>query len=173
MNVWNFSGRVGADAELRQTQSGEKVLSFRVANDVGFGDRKSTQWVSCSFWGKRGESVANFVKKGDRVSVSGELKLEEYTGRDGTPGSRLAVRVNDMDLGSGNRDAGGRSEGPRQGGGYDQSPYDRSPRGPAPRQHGGGGGSDRQGSGGGGGGGSTGGRGPSGKPVFDDPEIPF
>ena len=44
MNVWTFSGRVGADAELRTTQSGEKVLSFRVANDIGFGDRKTTQW---------------------------------------------------------------------------------------------------------------------------------
>ena len=40
MNVWTFSGRVGADAELRTTQSGEKVLSFRVANDIGFGDRE-------------------------------------------------------------------------------------------------------------------------------------
>ena len=46
MNVWTFSGRVGADAELRTTQSGEKVLSFRVANDIGFGDRKTTQEVS-------------------------------------------------------------------------------------------------------------------------------
>ena len=42
MNVWTFSGRVGADAELRTTQSGEKVLSFRVANDIGFGDRRTT-----------------------------------------------------------------------------------------------------------------------------------
>ena len=67
MNVWTFSGRVGADAELRTTQSGEKVLSFRVANDVGFGDRKTTQWVDCSMWGRRAESVANYVKKGDKV----------------------------------------------------------------------------------------------------------
>src|SRR3954451_16434544 len=63
MNVWTFSGRVGADAELRTTQSGEKVLSFRVANDIGFGDRRTTQWVDCSMWGKRAESVANYVKK--------------------------------------------------------------------------------------------------------------
>jgi len=173
MNVWTFSGRVGADAELRTTQSGEKVLSFRVANDVGFGDRKFTQWVDCSLWGKRGESIAQYVKKGDKVAVSGELKLEEFQKRDGTPGSKLSVRVNDLDLGSGNREAGGQERNE-----YDQSPHDRSPRAPAPRQGGDRGGYERQGPGGRGGygGGSTGGRPPTGKPTFDqsmNDEIPF
>src|SRR3954464_4529220 len=107
MNVWTFSGRVGADAELRTTQSGEKVLSFRVANDIGFGDRRTTQWVDCSMWGKRAESVANYIKKGDKITVSGELKLEEFQRRDGTPGSKLAVRVNDLDLASRQESAGG------------------------------------------------------------------
>jgi len=165
MNVWTFSGRVGADAELRTTQSGEKVLSFRVANDVGFGDRKTTQWVDCSFWGRRAEAVANYVKKGDKITVSGEVKLEEFQRRDGTPGSKLAVRVNELDLASRQEGAGG------GGGGRD---YEA-----------GGGGGYGGGSGGAGGGygndrdtgsrGGTGGRG-GGKPAFDqdlDDEIPF
>lgn len=98
MNVWTFSGRVGADAELRTTQSGEKVLSFRVCNKVGFGDRAVDQWVDNSYWGKRAEAVADFIKKGDKITVSGELKLEEFQRKDGTPGVKLAVRVNDVDL---------------------------------------------------------------------------
>lgn len=117
VNTWCFSGRVGADATLRTTQSGEKVLGFRVANDTGFGDRKTTQWVSCSFWGKRGEAIANYVKKGDRVTVSGELQLREFQRNDGTPGAELSVRVNDMDLGSGPREEGDR-RGSQQNGGY-------------------------------------------------------
>ena len=162
MNVWTFSGRVGADAELRTTQSGEKVLSFRVANDVGFGERKFTQWVDCSYWGKRGEAIANYVKKGDKVTVSGELKLEEFQRRDGTPGSKLSVRVNDMDLGSGPREgAAGSSgrgdyEGGSSGGGYGGG------SGGGGRDYGG----DRDS------GSSRGG----GKPAFDqdlDDEIPF
>jgi single-strand DNA-binding protein len=169
MNVWTFSGRVGADAELRTTQSGEKVLSFRVANDVGFGERKFTQWVDCSYWGKRGEAIANYVKKGDKVTVSGELKLEEFQRRDGTPGSKLSVRVNDMDLGSGPREGGGRGEyeGGYQSGGGSGGGY----------QGGGGGrdyGNDRDS--GAGRGGSGGGNRGGGKPAFDqdlDDEIPF
>ena len=154
MNVWTFSGRVGADAELRTTQSGEKVLQFRVANDIGFGDRKTTQWVDCSYWGKRGEAVSSYVRKGDKITVSGEVKLEEFQRRDGTPGSKLAVRVNDLDLaprheGDGKPNSGGYGGGYGGGGGY---------------------GNDRDNSRGGGS--SRGG----GKPAFDqdlDDEIPF
>lgn len=114
MNVWTFSGRVGADAELRKTQSGEFVLSFRVANDIGFGDKRTSQWADCSYWGKRAEAVANYVKKGDKIVISGELRLEEFTRRDGTPGSKLSVRVNDLDLASRQGEGGDQ----RQGGGY-------------------------------------------------------
>jgi single-strand DNA-binding protein len=156
MNVWTFSGRVGADAELRTTQSGEKVLSFRVANDVGFGDRKTTQWVDCSYWGKRAESVSSYVRKGDKITVSGELKLEEFQRRDGTPGSKLAVRVNDLDLAARSESGGG-------GGGRDY-------------EAGGGGGGGRDYEAGGGGGYAGGGNRGGGKPAFDqdlDDEIPF
>jgi single-strand DNA-binding protein len=159
MNVWTFSGRVGADAELRTTQSGEKVLSFRVANDIGFGDRKTTQWVDCSYWGKRAEAVSSYVRKGDKITVSGEVKLEEFQRRDGTPGSKLAVRVNDLDLaarseGGGGGGGGGRDYEAGGGGGYGND-RDSGSRGGS-----GGGGANRGG----------------GKPAFDqdlDDEIPF
>ena len=136
MNVWTFSGRVGADAELRTTQSGEKVLSFRVANDIGFGDRRTTQWVDCSYWGKRAEAVSSYVRKGDKISVSGELKLEEFQKRDGTPGSKLAVRVNDLDLaarsdsggtgGGGGQDYGAETRGGAGGRGGGKPAFDQS-----------------------------------------------
>lgn len=114
MNIWTFSGRCGADAELRKTQNGESVLSFRVANDIGFGDKRTSQWIDCSYWGKRAEAVANYVKKGDKIVVSGELKLEEFTRRDGTSGSKLSVRVNELDLASRQGEGGDQ----RQSGGY-------------------------------------------------------
>ena len=64
MNVWIFTGRLGRDAELRTTQSGEKVLGFAVANDVGFGERKQTLWADCSLWGRRAEALAQYLTKG-------------------------------------------------------------------------------------------------------------
>lgn len=119
MNIWIFTGRVGRDAELRSTQGGEKVLGFTVANDVGFGDRKTTQWVDCSLWGKRAEALANYVKKGDKITVSGELKLEDFQRRDGSQGSKLSVRVAEIELG-GNKQNGDNDtqQAGSRGGGY-------------------------------------------------------
>lgn len=125
MNVWTFSGRCGADAELRKTQSNEDVLSFRVANDIGFGDRKTTQWVSCSYWGKRAVAIADYIKKGDRITVSGELKLESYTNKQGVQESKLAVRVNDVDLAARNE------SGSQQGGGGGRDYGSEPPKGGA------------------------------------------
>ncbi len=151
MNVWTFTGRLGADGELRTTQSGEKVLGFRVANDVGFGERKTTQWVDCSIWGRRAESLAPHLTKGKGVVISGEVTLREYEKRDGTRGAQMSVRVAEIDF-----MGGGREEGGGGGGGY------------------GGGYESRGGSGGGGSGRGPGGGG-SAPPRHDDldDEIPF
>ncbi|KAA0583061.1 single-stranded DNA-binding protein [Azospirillum sp. B21] len=165
MNVWTFTGRLGADGELRTTQSGEKVLGFRVANDVGFGDRKTTQWVDCSIWGRRAESLAPHLTKGKSVVVSGEVTLREYEKRDGTRGAGLSVRVAEIDFTGGAREEGGGSFGGGGGGGYES-------------RGGGSGGGYGGGSGGGNyGGGSSGGRsGGGGAPPRHedlDDEIPF
>jgi len=171
MNVWVFTGRLGRDAELRSTQSGEKVLSFTVANDVGFGERKTTQWVSCSLWGQRGEKLQQYLTRGTQVTVSGELTQREYQKRDGGTGYELAVRVADVELMGGRRDSAGDQGGHERGG------YDRG--GPS------GGYEDRGGGGYGGGGygggreerggrGSGGGGGNRPAPAEDlDDEIPF
>lgn len=161
MNVWTFTGRLGADAELRTTQSGEKVLGFRVANDVGFGERKTTQWVDCSIWGRRAESLAPHLTKGKGVVVSGEVMLREYEKRDGTRGAQMSVRVAEIDFMGGDR--GGEGGGGSGGGGYES--------------RGGGSGYGGGGYAGGGGSGGGGGRGPGGgaPPRHDDldDEIPF
>lgn len=107
MNVFTFTGRLAADAELRTTQGGDKALGFRVANDVGFGDRKTTNWIDCTMWGKRGESVSSFLTKGTQVCVSGEVTLREYQKRDGSNGASMAVRVNEVTLLGGKQEGGG------------------------------------------------------------------
>ena len=162
MNVWTFTGRLGADGELRTTQSGEKVLGFRVANDVGFGERKTTQWVDCSIWGRRAEALAPHLTKGKQVVVSGEVTLREYEKRDGTRGAGLSVRVNEIDFTGGAREGG-------EGGGYGGGGGGYESRG------GGGGGYGGGGSGGGGYGGGGGGRSGGAPPRHEDldDEIPF
>ncbi|AVG16860.1 single-stranded DNA-binding protein [Chromobacterium vaccinii] len=130
MNSITFDGRLAADAELRYTPSGEPVLSFRVASDIGFGERKSTNWFSCQVWGKRGESLKNYLAKGQQVTVYGQLTLREWQDKDGNKRVSPDVRVNELSL-QGGRSEMGASSGGGMGGGMDDG-YGYSA--PAPRQ---------------------------------------
>lgn len=75
-------GRLGAPPETRNTTSGHAVTEFRVATDHGFGDRKTTTWVSASIWGKRGQTAADHFSKGDGIILLGcSVYNEEYQGK--------------------------------------------------------------------------------------------
>jgi single-strand DNA-binding protein len=79
-NLFSFVGRLARDAEVRTLQSGHTLLSATLAHDVGFGDAKKTLWVRANIWGKRAEGkLADYLKKGQQVWVSGELSQGEYT----------------------------------------------------------------------------------------------
>lgn len=104
MNKITFAGRLAADAELRHTPNGDPVCSFRVASDVGYGDRKSTNWFSCQIWGKRGQALQEHLSKGSQVTVFGTLTLREWEGRDGAKQLSPDVRVDEIVLQGGKRD---------------------------------------------------------------------
>jgi single-strand DNA-binding protein len=98
MNVWNFTGNLGRDAETRFTPSGDAVTGFSVAVKAGFGEKATTTWVNCNVWGKRGEAIAQYLLKGVLVGVSGECSQREWTDKEGQKKVSLDVRVNDVTL---------------------------------------------------------------------------
>lgn len=104
----SIAGNVGADPELKNTSGGHTVLNFSVAVS-GYDPakrEKTTQWVRCAVWGKRGESLAKLLKKGDKVACGGPMKLREYEGRNG-PGVSLELETSDVTLQGGNASGGG------------------------------------------------------------------
>lgn len=113
MQSVTIAGRVGRDAETRATNSGS-VTSFTVAVDQRNGRDKTTNWWRVSLWGKRGEGLAQYIRKGDNITVTGEFSLGEYEGK-----PQLNVNANDVALQGGK---GERSE-PQQSGGW-QAPAD-------------------------------------------------
>ena len=102
MNSCNFIGRVGKDAESRFTPSGKPVLSWSLAVDSGFGDAKQTLWLDCALWGDRGEILAQYVTKGSRLGVTGELGTREHEGK-----TYLRLNVRDVTLCGGKREESG------------------------------------------------------------------
>lgn len=81
-NKCTFVGNLGGDAELKALQNGTAVCSFSVgANESWKNDRGEKQerceWVNCTLWGKRGEALAKYLKKGTRVLVEGKLRTDK------------------------------------------------------------------------------------------------
>lgn len=97
------AGRLGKDSELRQAGSSQ-VLSFSVAGDTGFGDRKQSHWFECSLWGNQGVALQQYLKKGQQASIVGEFSEREYNGK-----QYKELRVNQIEL-----QGGGQSQGQQQ-----------------------------------------------------------
>lgn len=98
-NTLSFAGNLGQDAEVRYTPNGNPVLQFSVAMSSGYGDRKKTDWVRVSQWGKAAESsLVNYLKKGTSVFVSGECSIHTYVGNDGTVKAQINMTAHAVDL---------------------------------------------------------------------------
>lgn len=84
------TGNLGADAELRTTQSGRSVLNFRIGdskskkNDQGGWDKTAENWFNVAIWGELAEFYAGKLTKGTRVQITGEFYQREYDKNDGS-----------------------------------------------------------------------------------------
>ena len=70
-------GNLGSAAELRQAGS-TSVASFRVASTTKVKGQDQTTWVSVSLFGERAEKLVQYLTKGKKVAVSGQLSTREY-----------------------------------------------------------------------------------------------
>ncbi|MDQ6957472.1 MAG: single-stranded DNA-binding protein, partial [Mariprofundaceae bacterium] len=114
MNLYSFTGRLGRDSETRFTAGGMAICSFTTAVDFGFGDKKGTNWIRCSLFGKRAEGqLPKYLVKGTQVAISGELRVREYDDKDGIKRTSVEVSVDKLDLIGGRNDA---AQGQPQGG---------------------------------------------------------
>ena len=72
LNNCIFQGRLAADPEMRTTQSGLTVASFRMAVDrdnVGQDGRRATDWLNFVAWRKTAEFVCQYFRKGSTALV--------------------------------------------------------------------------------------------------------
>jgi len=99
MNSLTIAGVLGKDPELKQVGQ-DQVLSFTVADSQG--REKPTLWWNCQMWGKRATTLQQYMAKGQKVTVSGNIQMREYTDKDGNKKTAMDVRVNDVALQGGN-----------------------------------------------------------------------
>jgi single-strand DNA-binding protein len=84
LNRATLLGNLGADPDLRYTASGAPVLNLRLATTESWWDKEGqkeqerTDWHYVVVWGKLGEALSKFLKKGDLVYIEGPLRTESY-----------------------------------------------------------------------------------------------
>ena len=115
-------GNLGADPELRMTNSGQAVLKMRLATSESYLDRNKvrqerTEWHNVVVWGKRAEALSKFLSKGSRLFVEGGLRTSNYEDRDGNKRYRTEIIAKEIILAGGGGRGGGGGGGGRGGGG--------------------------------------------------------
>ena len=117
-------GNLVGDPELRYTQTGQAVATFRVASTPRFRDNTTGEWkdgdslfLSCNVWRQAAENVAESLQRGTRVIVSGRLRQRSYETREGEKRTVYEIEVDDV--GPSLRNASAKvTKSSRSGGGY-------------------------------------------------------
>jgi single-strand DNA-binding protein len=103
MNSITIAGGLGRDAEIKYLNNGDPICNFSVADSQG--RDKPTIWWNCSLFGKRGEVLSQYLTKGQSVTVVGVVTEREWTDKEGNKRKSMDVRVSEIALQGGRRDA--------------------------------------------------------------------
>lgn len=108
LNKVIIMGRLVKDPELRRTQSGTAVTSFRIAVDRDFKSQdgsKQADFFDVVAWRATAEFVSKYFTKGRMAVVEGRLQLRDWTDRDGNKRRTAEVIADNVYFGDSKRDA--------------------------------------------------------------------
>lgn len=95
MNKTILTGRLTADIEIRQTQSGLAVTSFTLAVKRPR-EKDTTDFINCVAWRQQAEFLGRYFKKGDPVEVVGTLTSRAYEDKNGNKRTAFEVVCDDV-----------------------------------------------------------------------------
>ena len=137
LNRVEIIGRLGADPEIRYTQTGDAVTTLSVATSEQWKDkttgepREITEWHRCVMWRRLAEIAGQYLQKGARVYIAGNLKTRKWQDQSGADRYTTEIQARDMmmlDSQSGQASQGApqpRGQAPQhQGNGQQRPPVD-------------------------------------------------
>ncbi len=97
LNSFIGIGRLTRDPELRYTPSGTAVCRFGLAINRSYRNQEGnnvedTLFINISVWGKQAEYSSQYLRKGRRVAINGELRSNNWVDRDGN--KRISFEIN-------------------------------------------------------------------------------
>ena len=97
-------GNLGKDPEMRYTQNGGAVANFSIATTESWKNKQTGEYENKSEWhnivvfGKFGEMVGQYLKKGAKVYVEGKLQTNKWQGQDGQDRYKTEIIANDIQM---------------------------------------------------------------------------
>jgi single-strand DNA-binding protein len=115
LNCFTGIGRLTRDPELRYTPSGKAVCRFGLAINRSYKNQdgnnvEDTLFINVSSWGKQAEYCSQFLKKGRRVAINGELKSNNWQDREGNKRVTFEINARSIQFLDYLKDMGGREE---------------------------------------------------------------
>ena len=96
MNNISVSGRLARDPECKEFNDGKTVCDFSIA--VNGYKKEDTVWIKVKAWGNRAKSCSKFCKKGSLVNVSGSIRSNAWTAKDGSSRKELYILASDVEF---------------------------------------------------------------------------
>jgi single-strand DNA-binding protein len=98
-----LTGNLTADPELRFTPSGVAVANFTVAATSRTFDKTANQWrdgealfLRCTLWRQAAENLAESLRRGDRVIITGRLRQRSFETREGDKRTMIELDVDEI-----------------------------------------------------------------------------
>ena len=100
-NKVQLIGNLGANPEIRNTESGKKLARLSVATNESYRNAKGekvteTQWHQVVAWGKTAGIVEKYLFKGSEVVIEGKLITRSYTDKDGNKKYSTEIQVSEL-----------------------------------------------------------------------------
>ena len=114
-------GNLGNDPEVKYTQGGTTITTISVATSESWKDKQTgeqkerTEWHRVKGFGRLGEIMGEYLKKGQQVYIEGSIRTEKYTDKAGVEKYATDIIANEMQmLGGRGEGSGQRSERPQR-----------------------------------------------------------
>lgn len=104
-------GRITQDLEMKQTPSGNNVLSFNIAVERSYakGEERETDFITCVAWNQRAEFINNYFSKGRMIAIEGQLRTRTYDDKNGSRHYITEVYVDNVSF-TGEKKADGQAQ---------------------------------------------------------------
>ncbi len=99
-------GNLGKDPEMRYTADGTPVTSFNVAVNRKWDGGEKTWWFKVTCWRRLAETTNQYLKKGRRVMIIGEVSANAWSDQEGNPRASLELNAREVKFLGGRDDQG-------------------------------------------------------------------